>query len=90
MVEMLLHENAHVKLRQIQVLDSLLEDQWDGNMRFAVPWRPDSFWPDPADLLRVCSSFPTSQNMNCVNGSTERIMFTNCDKEFPIFGMLRS
>jgi uncharacterized protein len=35
------HENAHIKLRQIQVLDPLLQDPWDESVRFNVPWRPD-------------------------------------------------
>jgi HEXXH motif-containing protein len=41
MVEMLLHENAHVKLRQIQYLDPLLVDPLDESIRVPVPWRPD-------------------------------------------------
>ncbi|MFN3228247.1 MAG: aKG-HExxH-type peptide beta-hydroxylase [Asticcacaulis sp.] len=40
-IEMLLHENAHVKLRQIQLLDTLLEDPLDDSLRVSVPWRPD-------------------------------------------------
>jgi HEXXH motif-containing protein len=40
-VEMLIHENAHVKLRQIQFLDSLLSDPSDESVRIPVPWRPD-------------------------------------------------
>jgi hypothetical protein len=41
LVEMILHENAHVKLRQIQMLDTLLEDPLDEQVRISVPWRPD-------------------------------------------------
>lgn len=41
MVEMLLHENAHVKLRQIQAIDPLLEDPLDETVRVPVSWRPD-------------------------------------------------
>lgn len=40
-VEMLLHENAHVKLRQIQAMDPLLTDPFDETVRLPVPWRPD-------------------------------------------------
>jgi HEXXH motif-containing protein len=40
-VEMLIHENAHVKLRQIQFLDSLLSDPSDESIRLPVPWRTD-------------------------------------------------
>ena len=38
---MILHENAHVKLRQIQMLDTLLDDPLDEQVRISVPWRPD-------------------------------------------------
>jgi hypothetical protein len=41
MTEMLLHESAHVKLRQIQLIDSLLLDELNQQMLFRVPWRPD-------------------------------------------------
>jgi HEXXH motif-containing protein len=40
-VEMVLHENAHVKLRQIQALDQLLVDPLDETLRIQVPWRKD-------------------------------------------------
>jgi HEXXH motif-containing protein len=40
-VEMLIHENAHVKMRQIQALDPLLCDPFDETFRVPVPWRPD-------------------------------------------------
>jgi hypothetical protein len=40
-VEMLIHENAHVKLRQIQVIDPLLQDPLDESVCLTVPWRPD-------------------------------------------------
>jgi len=40
-LEMLIHENAHVKLRQIQFLDSLLSDPSDESIRLPVPWRLD-------------------------------------------------
>ncbi len=40
-VEMLLHENAHVKLRQVQILDTLLKDPLDESVKVQVPWRPD-------------------------------------------------
>lgn len=39
--EMILHENAHVKLRQIQLIDTLLRDPLDETIKIAVPWRPD-------------------------------------------------
>ena len=39
--EMILHEKAHVKLRQIQKLDPLLRDPLDDTLRVPVPWRPD-------------------------------------------------
>lgn len=41
MVENLLHENAHVKLRLIQLFDPLLEDWQDETQKFPVPWRKD-------------------------------------------------
>jgi len=41
MVENLIHENAHIKLRQIQLLDPLLIDPFNEDKRFTVPWRPD-------------------------------------------------
>ncbi|MBV6323429.1 aKG-HExxH-type peptide beta-hydroxylase [Duganella violaceipulchra] len=40
-IEMLLHEFAHVKLRQIQAIDPLLEDPLDESIRVHVPWRAD-------------------------------------------------
>lgn len=40
-IEMLIHENAHVKLRQVQALDTLLSDPLDESIRVSVPWRPD-------------------------------------------------
>jgi HEXXH motif-containing protein len=40
-VEMLLHECAHIKLRQIQLIDPLLVDPLDETFRVRVPWRPD-------------------------------------------------
>ncbi len=40
-VEMLIHEFAHVKLRQIQALDPILTDPLDESSRFFVPWRSD-------------------------------------------------
>jgi HEXXH motif-containing protein len=40
-VEMLIHENAHLKLRQIQYLDSLLIDPSDESLCLPVPWRAD-------------------------------------------------
>jgi HEXXH motif-containing protein len=40
-VEMLLHENAHIKLRQAQAIDPLLRDPLDESVRLPVPWRPD-------------------------------------------------
>jgi len=40
-VEMILHENAHVKLRQLQAVDSLLCDPLDETVKIPVPWRPD-------------------------------------------------
>jgi HEXXH motif-containing protein len=39
--EMLIHENAHVKMRQMQALDGLLIDPRDDTTRIQVPWRPD-------------------------------------------------
>ena len=39
--EMLLHEKAHVKLRQLQKLDPLLVDPFDETLKVPVPWRPD-------------------------------------------------
>jgi HEXXH motif-containing protein len=41
LLEMMLHEKAHVKLRQIQLSDSLLLDPLDEAFRVKVPWRPD-------------------------------------------------
>ena len=41
LAEMVLHEAAHVKLRQMQLLDSLLVDPLDEQRRVSVPWRPD-------------------------------------------------
>jgi hypothetical protein len=41
MVENLIHENAHIKLRQIQLLDRLIENPSDESQKFSVPWRPD-------------------------------------------------
>jgi HEXXH motif-containing protein len=40
-IEMVIHENAHIKLRQVQALDPLLEDPLDETVRLPVPWRPD-------------------------------------------------
>jgi hypothetical protein len=40
-IEMLLHEFAHVKLRQIQAIDPLLVDPLDESIRVSVPWRED-------------------------------------------------
>jgi hypothetical protein len=40
-IEMLIHENAHIKLRMIQELDSLLKDMHDVSSTFSVPWRKD-------------------------------------------------
>lgn len=40
-IEMLLHENAHIKLRQAQAIDPLLCDPLDESVRLPVPWRPD-------------------------------------------------
>ncbi len=40
-IEMLIHENAHVKMRQIQTLDPLLRDPLDEAFKVPVPWRPD-------------------------------------------------
>jgi hypothetical protein len=40
-VEMLLHECAHIKLRQVQLLDPLLIDPLDESFKVRVPWRPD-------------------------------------------------
>jgi HEXXH motif-containing protein len=40
-VEMLIHENAHVKMRQIQAIDPLLLDPFDETLKISVPWRPD-------------------------------------------------
>jgi hypothetical protein len=39
--EMIMHEYAHVKLRQIQALDPLLKDPLDESVRVPVPWRRD-------------------------------------------------
>ena len=39
--DMILHENAHVKLRQVQLLDTLLVDPLDEDVKVSVPWRPD-------------------------------------------------
>ena len=41
LAEMLLHETAHVKLRQMQLLDSVLTDPFDESFKVSVPWRPD-------------------------------------------------
>jgi hypothetical protein len=42
MAENIIHENAHVKLRYMQLADPILEDFYtsDGE-RYSVPWRPD-------------------------------------------------
>ncbi len=40
-VEMILHENAHVKLREIQEIVPLLIHPFAVEPRFSVPWRPD-------------------------------------------------
>ncbi len=40
-VDNILHENAHIKLRQIQLLDPLLQDPDQEQPRYAVPWRKD-------------------------------------------------
>lgn len=39
--EMIIHENAHVKLRQLQLIDPLLQNPLDETFRVNVPWRPD-------------------------------------------------
>jgi len=39
--EALLHENAHVKLRQMQAIDNLLRYPRDDRVTIKVPWRPD-------------------------------------------------
>jgi HEXXH motif-containing protein len=39
--EMILHEKAHIKLREIQLLDPILEDPLDESIKVPVPWRPD-------------------------------------------------
>lgn len=42
MAENIIHENAHVKLRYMQLVDPILEDFYDADReRFKVPWRPD-------------------------------------------------
>jgi HEXXH motif-containing protein len=41
LAEMLLHETAHIKLRQMQLLDPLLTDPLDESFKVSVPWRPD-------------------------------------------------
>jgi len=41
LVENIIHENAHIKLRQIELLGSLLVDPNQDQPRFSVPWRPD-------------------------------------------------
>ena len=41
MVENIIHENAHVKLRCIQSFDGLLVDPDDDSVRVPVAWRPD-------------------------------------------------
>lgn len=42
MAENIVHENAHVKLRYMQLVDPILEDFYDADCeRFDVPWRPD-------------------------------------------------
>jgi HEXXH motif-containing protein len=41
MLEMLVHETAHVKLRQIQLLDPMLTDPLDDRCTLEVPWRTD-------------------------------------------------
>jgi len=41
MVENIVHENAHVKLRCIQMFDTILEDFSDESERFNVAWRTD-------------------------------------------------
>lgn len=41
MVDSLLHETAHVKLRHMQVFDTLLDNFDAEEPRFAVPWRKD-------------------------------------------------
>lgn len=43
MAENIIHENAHVKLRYMQLIDPILEDFYtqDDAERFSVPWRPD-------------------------------------------------
>ncbi|MBU2032747.1 MAG: hypothetical protein KKH37_03140 [Alphaproteobacteria bacterium] len=42
MAENIVHENAHVKLRYMQLVDPILEDFYDADCeRFRVPWRPD-------------------------------------------------
>lgn len=41
LVDNILHENAHVKLRHLQVFDTLLNRFEADEPRFAVPWRKD-------------------------------------------------
>lgn len=42
MAENIIHENAHVKLRYMQLVDPILENFYDDDkQRFPVPWRPD-------------------------------------------------
>jgi len=43
MAENIVHENAHVKLRYMQLVDPILEDFYDlhEDQRYSVPWRPD-------------------------------------------------
>lgn len=42
MAENIVHENAHVKLRYMQLIDPILADFYEADSeRFEVPWRPD-------------------------------------------------
>lgn len=41
LVENIIHENAHIKLRQIELLGQLLTNPREDSQRFKVPWRPD-------------------------------------------------
>ena len=41
MAESIIHENAHVKLRYLQLIDSILENFNDDDAKYKVSWRPD-------------------------------------------------
>jgi len=77
MAENIIHENAHVKLRYMQLVDPILEDFYaqDEVERFAVPWRPD---PRPlAGILEGAYVFSNvldhRRKADAVHGSVEEL-----------------